>query len=194
MKMVLVARNGRKIYHDTFCPYVADKNNFTVLGEPVAVERGYRPCKFCFSIRGIVFKCRHVHQLESIYDPVDDAVCIRTDVGFWKVIWRENSGRWHLFHLNSGKFDPKAPSKNLMRRSFHRQYDLRETPSINKVVNYIREHDKSIVDTEGDYHKLPKTTKKQKRYYEQAKKRAKRKSVRNVYKILDELNRNGSKN
>lgn len=191
MNMVYVTRTGKKVYHDDFCPYIAKKENLIVLGESVAEERGYRPCKFCFSSKGIVFKCRHIIGVQSIYDPVDDAVCFRTKVGFWKVIWRDNIGKWHLFHLNSGKFDPNAKSKNLMRRSFHRQYDLRETESIDKVLRYILEHDKSMFNSEGDYRKLPKNTKKQKRYYNQAKKRAKRKSVRNVYKLLDQIKMEG---
>ena len=82
----------------------------------------------------------------------------------------------------------------MMRMHFHRQKDVPQTSSLAKIVFYIRKHDDSIVRYDGDYHKMPRTTPKQQKYYKHAKNRARKKSVRNVYKILKQIKREGELN
>lgn len=182
-------------FHEWWCPYKARIKIFTMLDEQDARNKGYCECKFCRSTKGLAYRYRKwpLIGLDSFYDPIDDALCFKTKAGFWKLIWYENELAWHLFHLNHGCFWENRPVKHMMRRTFHRQTDMQPTSSVAKIANYIIKHDENYTRTDGDYHKMPRTSKKQKKYYQQAKKRARKKSVRNVYKILDELNQNGSK-
>lgn len=190
MNMVWVSKHGRKVFHESFCPYLKkgeNKYNFP-LSEKQAVDQHYRECKFCRSVKGLAYKYRDMlPDVESSYDPIDNAVCFKTKVGFWKSVWMENSQEWLLFHLNQRHFNPKAPSKVLMRKSFHRQVDVPATTSLAKVTAYIKRHDGDKENYGDDYHDLPRNSKKQKKFYKQAKKRAQKKSVRNVIKLLDQL-------
>lgn len=192
MSMVYISLDG-KTYHEGWCPYVRRMKKRNLIQEKAARERGMCECKFCRSAKGLVYRYRYLllGEMECYYDKVDDAVCFKTDAGFWKLIWMDDE-TWHLFHLNHGCFWKERPVEHMMRRSFHRQVDVPPSTSIAKIVNYIREHDKNLVLTDGDYRKMPRATKKQQKYYKKAKKKARKKSVQNVYKILDELNQNGS--
>lgn len=190
---IVYASRDSKTYHEAWCPYAKRLKHKELIQEEKARERGQCECKFCRSARGIVYRYRYLllGEIECLYDKVDDAICFKTDAGFWKLVWMEDQA-WHLFHLNHGCFWKERPADQMMRRKFHRQVDVLPSTSVAKIVNYIREHDKNLVRTDGDYRKMPRSTKKQQKYYNRAKKRAKKKSVRNVYKILDEINQNGS--
>lgn len=191
MSDVLVSRVG-DVYHENFCPYILriERKNRKTLSEEEAQRRGYRECSFCRSVKGLVYKYRK-SGCDSYYDPVDNALCLRTDVGFWKIIWMDEEQQWKLYHCNHGCFSPEKDPKKLMRGHFHRQKDVPLTSSLGKIVAYIRRHDESLVKCEGDYRKMPKSTPKQRRYYKHAKNRARKKSIRNVYKILDQIKMEG---
>ena len=192
--MVYVGKYS-KTFHERWCPYKNRIRNAIEIEENEAKSKGYCECKFCRSTKGLAYRYRKQPMigLESYYDPIDDALCFKTKAGFWKLIWYENELAWHLFHLNHGCFWESRPAEHMMRRTFHRQIDMQPTSSIAKIASYIQKHDENYTKTDGDYHKMPKTSKKQKKYYKQAKKRAKKKSIRNVFKILDELKKEGEK-
>lgn len=192
MSDVLVSRNGKKVFHENFCPYIlrTERKSRKTIDEEEAEEKGYRECAFCRSVKGIVYKYR-MSGFDAFYDSVDNAVCIRTDVGFWKAIWEEEEQQWKLFHMNHGDFNPEKDPKRMMRSHFHRQRDVMPSTSLAKLVAYIQRHDDSILRYEDDFHKMPKTSPKQRKYYKHAKNRAKKKSIRNVYKILDQIKMEG---
>ena len=189
---VIVSRFGKNTFHENFCPYARKiKNeNRLILSEFEAERKGYHECSFCRSARGMAYKYRF-GEFETAYDPSDEAMCIRSEVGFWKIIWSKNVEGWKLFHLNHCDFDPKASSKELMRRGFHHQWDVTPTSSIPKIMKYIRNHDSDYARYGDDYHKMPTQTAKQKKFRKHAKNRAKKKSIRNVYKILNEIKMEG---
>jgi len=199
MSDVIVSTEGG-VFHEEFCPYILriQRKNKRQMPEEKALHKGYCECKFCRSIRGLVYKYRHESDLNVSYDPIDQAFCIRTKVGFWKLIWRENKQVWHLFHMNHRGwkcFDEKLPSKELMRGSFHRQEDFRECGKISKAIKYILSHDKNYQLAEEDIRKISRNTPAERKHYRQQKNRKKRESVKNVYRIFDELERkdkNGS--
>lgn len=197
MSDVLVSRKGKKVYHENFCPYIlrTERKNRKTIDELEAIRYHYRECSFCRSVRGLVYKYRK-SGLDTSFDPIDNAMCIRTEVGFWKAIWVDEEQKWKLFHCNHGDFAPEKPSRLLMRGHFHRQRDVPLTSSLSKIVAYILRHDESLIKCEGDYRKMPKNTPKQRKYYNRAKNRAKKKSIRNVYKILDQIKmeENGKEN
>ena len=69
----------------------------------------------------------------------------------------------------------------------HRQRDMKSTASFEKILNYVIAHDKAKVIIQNDYRKLPQSTKKQKKYYEIAKRKEQRREIRRVRKRIDEL-------
>lgn len=192
MSDVLVSRFGKKVYHETFCPYIlrTKRKNRKTMDETEAKHDGFRECKFCHSVRGIAYKYDKTGA-DTLYDPVDDAICIRTEVGFWKILWYEDTEKWKLYHCNQGCFSPDKDPKQLMRSHFHRQRDVAPTQSLGSIMAYIRQHDENLQQYNGDYRKMPTSTATQRKYYKKAKKLAKKKSINNVYKILNQIKMEG---
>lgn len=199
MSDVIFSRRNKKIFHEPFCPYakrITQKYRVQV-PDNIAVKEGLCECKFCRSVKGMVYKYRNFSGYEVSYDKKDDALCVRTPVGFWKAIWRENIQRWHLFHMN-GKgwhhFNSELPTKILMRGAFHRQDYFPPTGSLNKVMKYIRSHDECLRQAdEHGVNSMPQSTPKQRLHYRQQKKRKRKEGIRNVYKILEELEKERAK-
>lgn len=191
--MVISKQSKDMIYHEESCPYVKrmNKKYLRHVTADTAKERGYRECSYCGGLHGMYVKMRDNPKLfqrgetgiEVSYDRVDRGVCFRTANGFWKVIIRGPVETYKLWHLNRGHFDPELPDKILMRRTFHRQSDVKETLNMGRIIRYISDHDKAKRIMDEDWKKLPKSTPKQKKYYKQAQKRAKRKE----HKRIDEL-------
>ena len=184
--MVISKKSGQMIYHEETCPYAKrmDKKYRRYISEQHALEKGYRACSYCGGLHG--FFLRYTDDsgnLAASYDKKDKAICFRTDVGFWKVIAQGEPETYRLWHLNGSDFDKNVESKYLMRRSFHRQVDVKSTLNIGKIIQYIRDHDKAKKIIRDDWKKLPKKTSKQKKYYEKYKKKEKRRQ----HKRIDEL-------
>lgn len=192
MSDVIISTKEGTVFHELFCPYVQriQSRHRKQVTEEKAIKKGYCECKFCRSVRGIAYKYRQLCEENISYDATDNAICIKTDVGFWKLIWRENTQDWHLFHMNHRGwkcFDKTLPDEKLMRGSFHRQEDFAPTTNVSKALKYIRSHDKNYKIAEEDIRKLNKGNSKQKKHYQQQKNRKKRESIRNVYRIFHNL-------
>ena len=191
--MIIGKKSNRMIYHETGCPYVKKmKGKYDRYSSADAASaHGYRACMYCGGIHGIYLKLQRYPNMyekakESMafsFDRVDHGLCIRTDVGFWKVLENKSTGEYRLWHLNHGAFDPDIPDKQLMRRAFHRQADVKATKNVGRIIYYIANHDKAKRIMDDDWKKLPNKTPKQKKYYKQAAKREQRKQA----KRLDEL-------
>ena len=191
MEMVIIGKGGER-YHEEFCPYVLriDKKSRKEVTIREAERRGYHACKFCCSVKGIAYNNRINYGRNCFYDKVDDAICVRTDVGFWKIIWNDEWADWHLFHMNRYGykcFDPKRSSKELARGRFHSQLDFKHTTHLDRIFKYIEKHDKKLDLIEGDYKSLPKATKQQRKYRKQAKKRKQRQDLRRLDMIFKEM-------
>lgn len=186
---VVVSRTSKQAFHENYCPYVRriHKKNRIFISDFEAERLGYHECLFCRTAKGIVYKYRNHCEFEVGYDPIDEAVCFRSPVGFWKLIWSSEVEGWKLFHLNHCEFKSEASMKELMRGHFHHQWDVSPTASITKIIAYIKHHDTDYAKYGNDYHKMPTQTAQQKKYRKHAKNRAKKKSIRNVYKILDKI-------
>ena len=77
----------------------------------------------------------------------------------------------------------------LMRGSFHRQIDFKPTSHVNKILSYIKSHDRNYKIAEEDIRKMSKRTSAQRRRYRQQKNRKKREDIKNVYRIFNQLER-----
>ena len=197
--MSVITSDGSKVYHESWCPYALriEKKRRHEVKLHKAINSGNHACKFCFGLRGEAYRAKKYEHLDASYDEVDNAICVKTDVGFWKAKYSEVGQDFVLYHMNGGGhrgFNPKFPHSKLARGCFHRQKDVRPTPSLEKIYQYIKSHDRSHkVIREDGYQKLPRGTKLQRRYYEQAKKRQARKNARRVDQLLEEI-QNGSQN
>lgn len=191
--MVISKKSRQMIYHEEGCPYAKrmNKKYLRHVTADTAKERGYHACSYCGGLHGMYLRMQddpmffgRVREGISVsYDRIDRGLCFRTKNGFWKVIIRGPVETYKLWHLNRGHFDPSLPDKVLMRRTFHRQSDVKETLNMGRIIRYISDHDKAKRIIDDDWKKLPKSTPKQKKYYKQAQKRAKRKE----HKRIDEL-------
>ena len=191
---VVISTKERSVFHESYCPYAKriNKKYKRYISEDLAHSKGYCECKFCRSVKGIIYKYRcKLPSVNISYDPIDNAMCIRTDIGFWKILWRDNIEKWQLFHMNHTGwkcFNPKLPDKTLMRGSFHRQFDCRSTSNAEKIIEYILSHDRNvqIIETSG-IKNLQKSTPKQKVNYRKAKNRKRKEDIKNVFKIFKEI-------
>lgn len=75
--------------------------------------------------------------------------------------------------------------------NFHRQFDVKATASMEKIVGYIIAHDKAKVTLMDDYRKLPQNTKRQKKYYRAAERREKRKKMKWLDTLFASLENSG---
>lgn len=195
--MVISKKSDQMIYHEEDCPYAKriKKKYRRHISEDTAKERGYHPCSYCGGLHGMYLRMRDDpayfargrEGLSVSYDRIDRGLCFRTSNGFWKVLIRGPVETYKLWHLNHGHFDPELPDKVLMRRTFHRQTDVKETLNMGRIIRYISDHDKAKRIIDDDWKKLPKSTPKQKKYYKQAQKRARRKENRRIDELFKKL-------
>ena len=188
--MVYSKKSSQLIYHEDDCPYAK-----RIIGkyrrqksEKRLRELGYRQCSYCGGLHGFFLKyIPGPNDPIASYDRKDKALCFRTDVGFWKVLEQGEHPTYRLWHLNKRDFEPNVDSKVLMRRGFHRQVDVQSTTHMGKIIQYIRDHDRAKKIMNDDWRKLPKATSKQRKYYKQAKKRARRNENRRIDELFKKL-------
>lgn len=195
--MVISKKSSQMIYHEEDCPYVKrmNKKYRRNISEDAAKDKGYHACSYCGGLHGMYLRFRdnpNYFQMQSkglsvSYDQVDRGLCFRTANGFWKVLTRGPIETYKLWHLNHGHFDPDLSDKELMRRTFHRQSDVKSTLNMGRIIQYISDHDKAKKIIDKDWKKLPKATPKQKKYYKQAQKRAKRKENKRIDELFKRL-------
>lgn len=109
-----------------------------------------------------------------------------SDVGFWQIHWN-SMGEFVLFHLNHTDFDNNKTACELARGHFHRQKDVPVHDNLGAILFYIRDHDKAKKIIADDYRKLPRKTKRERRYYHQACSRAERSRKQRLYELLDQV-------
>lgn len=190
-------RNG-SVYHRRGCRY-ADRIRFKnqmMIARGDARQQGYRACKCCCGLggdlraqtnAGNVGKWQETMHVALTYVKEYDRLYVRTRSGFWQIRPLNGGELYILYHLN--QFDAHVPTRDLMKRSFHRQSDVKQTASLSSLIKYIYRHDQAKEIMEEDYRKLPRSTKRQKKYYWQAKKREQRRSIRRVDELFAMLDR-----
>ena len=198
--MPIFSRNSKvKVWHHPWCPY-AKRIHWKYRSQSIRdwlVDNGYHECSWCGGIHGAYLEMKkypkcYPEELQSMklsYDFTYNAICLRTQQGFWKLRWSERKQGYTLLHLNGDQLDTNATDQELMKRPVHRQVDVKITTNIGSIIKYIDKHDKARVIMEDDWRKLPKKTKVQKKYYKQAKNREIRKSIHRVNEIFKELER-----
>ncbi len=193
MEYVLSLATNKKhaVYHTEACPYskrIKFKNRMMVSYSKL-IDSEYQPCACCTNDNRYLklwlkfFEGKGYHDLEI--RQFDNRVAyIRTKVGFWKIFLADNR-EYILYHRNV--YDKDKSFEELTHGSFHRQQDVKGTHSLEKILNYVKEHDKAKVIMDQDWRMLPTRTKRQKKYYKSAERRDKRRQVKNVFSLFDQL-------
>lgn len=179
-----------RIYHRCGCIHERKikLDNREEMSIEVAERKNFYACKYCSGLRGDV----NVHKTAFVtwskkrnmqfnYHKPSDTLYIQTEVGFWKVFLKEELGEYLLYHRNT--YSAGVDFEEAIHGEFHRQADVKATESMGKIVEYIVVHDRAKITIMDDYRKLPKSTKKQKKYY----KAAERKDRRNAMRRLDSI-------
>lgn len=193
MKVIVSDASRRMVYHRRGCIY-ADRMKVShrmTLKMNDAVRHGYHECTYCGGMKGAVrVSKKQLDQtgydiaLEYLYDEKSDSLFIRTELGFWKIIYRKGNG-FSLFHCN--QYDREKTFEAMMQDKYHRQSDVLPDESLFKLIYYVVEHDKAKKIILEDYKKLPKRTKRQKKYYKKAEQRARKLQISRVEMLLDSL-------
>lgn len=194
-KRIINLRSQKKIYHKEGCPYLKrvpgkfkswvdiDDSNY----------RGYRACKYCEGNRGWArifhrrgWRMKIERWADCFYDDFTGNLYIRTDAGFWKLVWKAEKQDFMLFHLN--KFEKNRSIKSMMKDRFHKQSDVKPTASFDSLVDYIVAHDRSRMMYKS-HKEMPSRTKQQKKYRKQAEKRERRQANRRIDELFDQIAR-----
>ena len=195
--MVISTKSREKVYHKDGCRYAQtiSKNNRLCYKKEKVEKNGYRPCKWCFQMAGryqiekdIVSSYLEKHM--SVMDRLGKYVYIRSDIGCWKVDFDNNNGVFSLYHRNHA--DGITAITEVEDDNYHRQRDHFAFPNLISAAKYIIQHDeaKKIISTRG-YRNLPHSTKKQKKYYNQAERRTRCEESRRImdlFKLIEEQN------
>lgn len=183
------------VYHRPECIYVCRmkyENRMEIPLKQALNGREYCSCKYCGGLAGNlrvrrdqVDEWRRNLSVDFTYVKGKNRLFLRTDAGFWKVVPDDDRWTYQLYHLN--RFSEKKTTEKMMQEAFHRQGDVAVTHSLNKLVNYVHLHDDAKKIIADDYHKLPRSTKRQKKYYAQAERRAHRNNLRRMDAIFNQI-------
>ena len=192
LSVVVSIGSKTRVYHRPGCPYekrIYDKYRMR-LSVKRAHKKGYHACRFCGSMRGFfrVYGKEFTNMADGLgaelrYDL--NTFFVRTDEGFWKFFWFDDACGFVLYHRNS--FCRDWSFESMMRGNYHRQKDVKATVDPRVLIQYIAAHDRAKKTIADDYRKLPRSTKKEKQYYQAAKNRDRRKQVRRVERLFELL-------
>ncbi len=157
-----------------------------------AEAKGYRPCACCNGMeflygleRDSIENYKNLFHLDV--DIKDHKIYVRTDAGCWKIIYKRDKQHFILLHRNYA--NGRTSLEDVEKVPYHRQGDMAEASTIMKYLKYIRAHDDFKQMMPKDYHKMPRSTKRQKAYYKAAKQREARKSARRVDNLFTMIER-----
>ena len=124
------------------------------------------------------------YDIHTYYDRKTKILYLRTGIGAWK-IRRNRYDEYHLYHMNH--YTPGMDFDRIMTAGFHDQRDVKPTVTLENLIRYLVEHDKAKQIIADDYRKLPQKTRRERKYYRQAKKREQIKSIQRVDRIFAKL-------
>lgn len=186
MKVVvsMQASNHRKVYHQFGCKYaerIKPQNTMHISLKRAQVY-GYRKCKCCSRLGGDIRSNNNISAWERTYHVNIDYVkqsntlYVRTDIGCWKIFFDRKDEKYVLYHRNT--YDPELTLEEAIQGEYHRQTDVKQSDCLEGFIHYISAHDKAKKIILDDYRKLPRNTKKQRKYYKQAENKMKRQNSR----------------
>ena len=189
--------NSKRIYHKEGCIYAKRIKEANAKYMTVKANKGNEICKcaYCSGLKGELrlnkksINKRLTKTTELHYEAATDTLYVSTDIGFWKIFYKAELGKYLLCHRNT--YNKNMSLKTAMYGDFHRQWDASPNEHILGLINYIIAHDNAKKIIAIDYKKLPQDTKKQKKYYFKAAKREKRNTAKrldNIFLMLEQQN------
>lgn len=186
-------KDDDRIFHKCGCKYVKRikfKNRRETTYE-WAWDMNITECKYCGGLQGDYrihkeeFTLLEENNVRFDFDKCTKTLYIATDVGYWKIFRKDDIGQYLLYHRNT--YDRNMNQDILKKGPFHRQGDVHASSSLNKLVQYVIEHDKAKKIIAMDYHMLPRKTKKQKKYYKIAQNKANKRNNKERKPSIDDL-------
>lgn len=173
------------VYHRAECRYAKKiyKRNKMLVPKQAAEKQGYRPCKCCDSMNffyqlGKEEITSYAQEKNMNLDFKDGKIYVRTDAGCWKILYIKSIQKFILHHKNH--VEGRIALEEIENGGYHRQWDVETAKSIMDYLQYIQKHDTYKPIMLSDYHQLPRDSKEQKKYYNVARRRDKRRSARRV--------------
>lgn len=197
-RMVYILKRAKRSYYHSFCcTCCLDKSRLKEIPLNQAMERGYVACD-CFDLTRKFIKSNKNYIEEKkghvtfMYDDVKGILYIRSKLGFWKILYSVGNNSYILYHLSSSyvPYNPDYTIEDLEKFKFHHQKDA-GSGGIKSLVEYIIGHDKNKAIYDVDYRKMPKSSKKQREYYKQARNRNRRRGIKRTLYLIKELERAG---
>lgn len=197
---VLYSRKSRKkIFHKSGCPYLKRIKYSDIMRIDIHdaySDSDFYECKYCGGRKGYArtFKKRTnrygiERNMNCFWDDETNALYLQTNFGFWKLVWNCEINQFILYHQNSSWWNPKRPIKKQFHTAFHRQGDVPPNKSFDKIVDYIYAHDKAKRIINNNYKRLPHKTKKQKKYYNHAQRKAKKREAQRIDKLFNQISK-----
>ena len=195
--MIISAKSESRVYHMPGCRYAEMMKEENVMYKKVkwATKRKYRPCAWCFSTEGILHKEKaevekYLENTGYEMENRDHVLYIRGQAGFRKLVHNEESTDFTLFHGNRAV---KATVEEAEAVGYHRQGDAPIHTSVLETCRYIVKHDnaKKILSM-GSYRDLPRSTQKQREYYNSARKKDRIRGIRRVEDLFRQLEEGSS--
>ncbi len=189
------ATNYKHIYHRANCFYTnrIKYGNRFIISYSSAKENGMCACKYCSGYDGEIRTRKDEmkawekkYNLSIMCKPF--GIFVFTNIGCWKIWYCNETETYVLFHKNF--YDKSLSHEEAIKGKYHRQADVKETESLERMISYIANHDKAKIIMVEDYRKLPQDTRAQKKYYRQAQNRARRSAVRRVDSLFALLESN----
>lgn len=119
----------------------------------------------------------------------EENMYVLTDMAAWKITYGYRKDCYKLWHCPFN--GEKMTMEEAKEAYYHRQMDVSSGYTPYRYLQYIVKHDAAKKISRNDYRKLPQSTKQQKKYYRQAQKKERRKSIDRVLNLLAELEKRG---
>ena len=194
--MILVAplSTEKRVFHLQECQYakrIADDNKIFFIDKDEARAFGYRHCNCCSKL------IQYYNQDKEVIDRIiisnslkmyieDDSMFIDNGPYSWKITTRNKDNGLILYHANTESYHKLEKKNGHLIHTYHLQ-KYKGARDIISYLNYIIDHDKWRLNNLDSYKDLNTTTKKQKQKYKQEKNISKKKKVKNVLNILDQI-------
>lgn len=187
------ASKHRKIYHQPECKYAKriKSQNAMYISSKRAQVHGYRKCKYCCRFVGDIEFNSDIPAWERIYHVNVDYIkqsntlYVRTEIGCWKIFFDKKLEKYMLYHRNT--YNPEMILEQAVKGGYHRQNDVKPAENLDGLIRYVSAHDKAKKIILDDYRKLPRNTKKQRKYYKQAENKVKRQNSRKARSSMERL-------
>lgn len=183
-----------RVYHRLGCIYAKriKTENRIEMSVKQAENRHFCECSYCAGLKGDIrvskksfTQWENKHSVKFTYTPDTDTLYINTNIGLWKIFMKEDLGKYLLYHCNN--YDKSMDFDTATSGAFHRQFDVKPSESMASIVEYVIAHDRAKAVIKDDYRKLPRHSKKQKKYYHQAEQKAKFQAIKRLDSIFNVL-------